>query len=264
MRCLLAAASGWGKSWYAQAVLETNLTSGQFDGVIICDYKDEFRGLVKADLAKHYIVGPREADWGVAKWRAALEQAPNLVLARLETLDQDSYRDILATVIKAARILDETRLVAIDEAHFVAEQGAKTPEEITGLATTGRGEGASSMWITQRLQTLDETVLSQCNTRILGGFTNKNDRNKFRADIEYPVDVHKPGGQRVQLPPELEAPEGPLSVRMFEEGDSTIGSEWIRSDESGTLARIDTRDVEMQSTHYGAQGQNIAFPGGGP
>jgi len=162
--------SGWGKSWYAQLLFETNLP--EFDYVGIFDYKDEYRGLVKAGLASHYIVGERETAWSVDDWETFFESNPKVVLAR-HRLKPEEWRDVVADAVQALRNLagpKHAALAGIDEAHFVAPQSGKIPDAVEGLATTGRGEGASSMWITQRLAKLDETVGSQCDERLVGGF----------------------------------------------------------------------------------------------
>jgi hypothetical protein len=44
------------------------------------------------------------------------------------------------------------------------------------------------------------------------------------------------------------------------EAEETIGSEWIYSDESGEMRRVNTRDMDLQTTHYGKQGNPITLP----
>lgn len=251
--------SGWGKSWYAQLLLETNLP--EFDRVAVFDYKDEFRGLVKAGLATHYIVGKREQNWSVSDWETFFESNPKVVLAR-HRLTPEDWREVTANTVQALRNLagpSNAALAAIDEAHFVAPQSGNIPDAIEGLATTGRGEGASSMWITQRLAKLDETVGAQCDERLVGGFTSDRDRKKI--DPEYPEDVHNPQARNVpRLPEELRADGGSTPLRRFEEGGSTVGSEWVYSNNKGEMERRDTREMEMNTTHHGPEGHPIHDP----
>ena len=258
-RRLLAAMSGWGKSWYAQLLFETNLP--EFDLVAIFDYKDEYRGLVKADLASHYIVGDRETAWSVEDWETFFESNPKVVLAR-HRLKPEEWREVVAKAVQALRNLagpDRATLAGVDEAHFVAPQSGKIPDAIEGLATTGRGEGASSIWITQRLAKLDETVGSQCDERIVGGFSGDRDRGKI--DPEYPEDVHNPQARSIaRLPEELRVDGENLPLRRFEEGGSTVGSEWVYSNNKGEMERRDTREMTMQTTHYGPEGHPIHDP----
>lgn len=255
---LLAAKSGWGKSWHAQAWLEANLP--EYDHAVILDFKDEYRGLVKEGLARYYIAGPREKSWRRANWQTLLAENKRVVLSRHD-LDAEEWRDLAAHVVDAARNLDGSVLVAIDEAHFVAPQRGKLPSSIKGLATTGRGEGASSLWVTQRLAEMDETVIAQMMARILGGFESDADLAKVERVAEYPVDVHNPQVSRVSgLPDALAADAGPVPLRKFEADGQTVGSEWVYSDDSGDRERMDTRDVEMRSTHYGAEGESLRRP----
>ncbi len=264
MNLLLAAQSGWGKSAKAQNVMEENVP--EYDRMVVLDFKDEYRGLVKADLAQWYIVGPDEASWSSEKWAAFLKQNPKVVLAR-HRLNAETWKDVAARIIAAARHLGDI-LIVVDEAHFVAPQKKKVPDATVGLATTGRGEGASSIWVSQRLSEMEETVIAQCQARLLGGFESSADLGKVSKIVEYPQDLHNPQAGLVshvpndlQTDPEDENSGGATKpLRKFEDDEgNTVGSEWIYSDNSGERRRIDTRGMfdDMRSTHYGAQGKNI-------
>jgi hypothetical protein len=260
---LLAAQSGWGKSAKAQNVMEENVP--EYERMVVLDYKDEYRGLVKADLAEWFIVGPDEADWSVAKWVAFLRKNPKVVVAR-HRLNASMWKEVAARIIAAARRLGDI-LVVVDEAHFVAPQKTKIPKATKGLATTGRGEGASSIWVSQRLSEMEETVISQCQARLLGGFESSADLGKVAKVVEYPEELHNPqAGLVSHVPEELiadqwsDADASAGALRKFENDEGqTIGSEWIYSDNTGERRRIDTRGMfeDMRSTHYGAQGKNI-------
>lgn len=261
MNGLLAAKSGWGKSWYTQAWTEAN--TEEYDRLAVLDFKDEYRGLVKAGLAKHFIVGPREAEaFGVQEWKQFLQQNPRVVLCR-HNLDEETWReDVADPVAKANRQLAGSSLTVIDEAHFVAPQRGSVPDGVKGLATTGRGEDASSLWVTQRLTEMDETVLAQMMFTILGGFTSSGDLSKVRSIIEYTADVHNPTLDAVDTLPDALLVEGEaVPLRKFtDDAGDTVGSEWVFADESGHVERKDTRNVAMQTTHYGAQGQHLTDP----
>lgn len=260
MHLLFAAMSGWGKSYHAQAVLEQNLLN--YDTVIILDLKDEYTGLPEAGLTSYRIVGERELPGDPTDWRDALADVGHIVLSRVEDMPVDQWRELCNNIIAGARRLPGSTLIAIDEAHFVAPQSGKLPPAIKGLATTGRGEGASSMWITQRLTEIDSTITAQCTSRMLGGFSDDNDLRKIAKPTDYPEQANKAGGVNVPgLPSALHAPDaGPISVRRFEENDSTVGSEWLFSNDRGDMQRINTRNVTMESTHHGAEGHRINLP----
>lgn len=252
--------SGWGKSFKAQHVMEQNLP--EYDHVVVLDYKDEYRGLVKAGLASWWIAGPREREWSRSTWHEFLAANERVVLARHDRLDVDAWQDLAAAVIAAARRLGDV-LVVIDEAHFVAPQTGSVPSAIEGLATTGRGEGASSIWVTQRLSKAEETVLAQCQARLLGAFESTGDLSKVDGITEYPTDLHNPQVETVGgavatdlLPDERDRPQ---SLQKHVADGSTVGSEWIYSDNTGTRERRNTRGVasEMETTHYGPEGKQI-------
>lgn len=265
MNLLFAASSGWGKSYHSQAWLEKNIPN--YDTSVILDYKDEYRGLVKSGLSKFYIAGPDERDWSTARWEALLTKNKNVVVAKYRLTD-DEWKEIAADIIAVARRLDGSTLVAIDEAHWVAPQTEGYPKPVKGLATTGRGEGVSGVWITQRLAEIDKTVVTQCQARMLGGF-GSSDIDHFKSAIEYPSDLHNPqkSPSRSSVPDELLPParETPTSLQKHtvegEDGDpKTIGSEWIYSDDRGNRERLNTKGMNMQSTHYGPEGEDLEKP----
>lgn len=261
MNLLLAAQTGWGKSYHTQAYLEANLD--EYDHVIILDPKDEYTGLVEAHATvKRKIVGPNEQANPPEWWAALIAGFHALQLPQYDLLPEQ-WREVCGRIIHAARAVDGSVLVCIDEAHEVAPQDEKYPPPVKLLATKGRGELASSVWVTQRLQELDKTIVSQCTARLLGGFEEENDLKKIRSSASYPVDVHNPQLNRVpNLPEELHHPEdGPVPVRKYvDERGNTTGSEWIFSDDAGARERRDTSNLRMQAKHHGAQGKGLKKP----
>jgi hypothetical protein len=259
----MGAKSGWGKSRETQVWAEENMLGDTFDRVVILDYKDEFRGLVKEGFASYWGAGSREAAWSAAEWRQVIAQNPNLVVAKHNQMDAETWREqVCGPVVAACRQMGDT-LIIIDEAHFVVPQSGTIPDPISGLGTTGRGEGVSSILVTQRMQMVDEDFVSQLTAWMLGGFGSDNDRDKLGGIVDgYPVEVHNPTATTVaNLPEELRVEAEVLPVRKFQNEDGqTIGSEWIYSNESGELNRYDTRYSTMQSTHYGQSGNAIERP----
>lgn len=263
-----AAMSGFGKSYGCQAISELN--TEEYDHVVVLDFKDEYRGLCSKEHgpapAKHWIAGPVERDHFTRDhWRQLVEQNGHVVIARHQTdLDVDDWREeVVADVVAAVRPMGNV-LVVIDEAHFVAPQSGKVPDEIIGLATTGRGEGASSIWVTQRLSKLDEDIVGLWNARFFGAFGSDNDLKKLRNIVEYPVDVHKPGGTPVSgLPAELSTDEGDISLRkdtvVLDDGTEQVrNSEWIYSNDDGDLQRGWSNDLwSPECDHVGTAGRRI-------
>jgi len=250
-RELIAAQSGFGKSYVSQYRVETNVEN--FDYLAVCDYCDEYRGLAKAEIAQWMGVGNREAALDVDGWAALLEDNERLVLAR--AVDAATWReDVVATIAQAARALDGDVLIVVDESHFVARMRKSTPKNVEELATTGRGQGISSIWITQRLAKLDATVSSQCDRKMLGGFTSTNDIDRIGNIVDYPAEVHNPqlsASKVPRLPDGLG--DGPLQ-------ETNPGAEWIYSTRSGEYRRVDSSEFSMRSTHYGPEGSSLSIP----
>jgi hypothetical protein len=264
MHRLLAAQSGWGKSWYAQAILESNIP--EYPVAVVLDHKDEYRGLVEGDIAGWFIAGPRESRWSVDRWADLLRNRPRVVVCR-HRLGSEDWRATAGRVVSAARRVGRSAgggFVALDEAHFLAPQRGSTPDPIKGLATTGRGERISSLWITQRLTELEETVIAQVGERLLGGFSSDRDLAKIEKITEYPTELHNPSLSSVgRLPDSLQSDGENIPLRRFENSGSTVGSEWAFSDDRGNMERRNTRNVDMKTTHHGPEGRAIHDPTNG-
>ena len=257
---LFAAQSGWGKSYLLQCVVEKNLE--KYARVLLLDYKDEYRGLVSKahgpGPCRHWLAGPHEhRRFGVDEWTAMLQANPKLVVAR-SGLQPPAWREVCDRAIRAARALGDV-LVVIDEAHFVAPQQGSVPDGVLGLSTTGRGEGASSAFVTQRPARLSKDVVGNCTARFLGGFSVGNDLSAISGVVEYPVDLHKSGGHPVAGVPDALRVDGEgLSVRKWSEGDRVTGSEWIYSNSDGEVRRINSSDAYSPACeHVGASGKAI-------
>lgn len=261
MNLVLLGKPGWGKSYMAQCVLEKNLRD--YAHSVTFDQCDEFRGLVKVGLAKHMIVSQQEVGLSVATWRRILQANPHIIIAKVESLPIETWKQVVATVSEAARGLDREQLLTYEEAHFLAPQRGKTPKPIEHVATTGRGGGTSSIWITQRPSKLEETILSCAMSRYIGGFESDADLGKIDGITEYPTDIHNPqSGAVTGVAPELDTDDRDNCLSKFTDDEgNTIGSEWVYSDDDGNRSRVDSRKVTMESTHYGQQGKGLEIPG---
>lgn len=257
--------SGWGKSHTAQEKAELNLPD--VDYAVIFDYKDEYRGLVTAGLTRWGIAGPRERTMSVTDWRRYFERNKKVTLARY-MLDDDEWQHVVARVgLAFRRIYEESRvpakiLILIDEAHAVAPQETGFPDAVGKIAVLGRGEGVSTIWVSQRPAMVDKNIVSQCTAMYAGGFTEENDRDAL--GVEYPTVLHNPKAQpgmleRYSIPDELRTADGSVApVRKFTNAqDNVVASEWIYSDERGELWREKRTGDRMQTTHYGHDGWRL-------
>jgi hypothetical protein len=263
MHVLLAAKSGYGKSWNSQKWLEVNLP--EVDYAVVCDYKDEYRGLVEADLASWYVAGPNEVGHSPAHWQAIIESGEKVIVARYR-IDGEDWRQVVGNIAAACRRIYEDNptaetLLAVDEAHIAAPQKGKVPEPTIKATTTGRGEGLSTLWVTQRLAKLEETIISQQDTTLLGGFKSDADLSKISTD--YPAAVHDLRTSAARCPPlpeELQVDGENIPLRIWREDGAIIGNEWVRADDAGVIERIDTRRIDLQTTHYGGEKPQLKDP----
>jgi len=249
-RTLIAAQSGWGKSYLAQQDTETNLSN--VDYLVVLDYKDEYRGLVKTGFCQWAAITDAELGLSRSSLSEFIEDNPQIVVSR--AVNPEQWREFCAEVAAVVQTLPGTALVMIDESHFVAPQREGYPRPIRELATTGRGNGVSSTWITQRPQELDETPIAQSEARFLGGFTSDRDLSKIAGVVPYNIEVHNPTISSIDG--EFERP-----VSREKDADGTLtGSEWIYSTSDGTVTRVDTADLEMEAQHYGGRDVDLDRP----
>jgi hypothetical protein len=260
MHLLVAAMTGWGKGYFMQGLAERN--APEYDHLIMCDYADEFRGLVEADMAEWWIAGPKERGWSPETWVRFVEDNPKLVLAKHDHLTTDDWTAVCANVAEAVKYLDGSVLVILDEAHIPIPQKGEVPDPLSWLATTGRGERVSFVAATQRLAKIDKDVTTQMQSQLLGGFEGR-DLKRAKDEAEgYPGEVHN---SRADPPvPESIAPDDrdhPTGVQLHtDDADNIIGSEWIFADNRGDRRRVDTRGMDLETTHYAPQGADLDLP----
>lgn len=251
----VGAKTNWGKSYAAQYLTEQNID--EFDGLVILDYKDEFGGLVeKFDEVKRLTVPDGAENISPEKWLEKLEENPKVQLARTSATT-DQWREVAGNVATALSRWESTAFVVVDEAHKVAPQ-SQAPDPLVTLATTWHGDGYGVLWITQRWAEIETTIVAECEASMLGGFRDTNDLGRIDA-VEYPAEIHKSIATRVnrEIPDELLVDGEPLTLRRFEDDEGhTIGSEWIFSDDN-SLRRIDSREWDLQSEHYGSDRKRI-------
>jgi hypothetical protein len=254
---LIAAMTGHGKSYYATAHIEANYQ--KYPVTVVFDHKGEYTGLVEAGWMNDCAVDTVGENWNPHDWADYLISYPKTVIIR-DGQDNDTWKQVVGNAVAAARELaqqTEGAFIVLDEAHLVAPEQGSYPSAISGLSTTGRGEGASSLWVTQRPALLDTTPISQADEQLFGAFVDDNDLGKVGRNVGYPEEVHDPRLDRVPgLPNDLHADEGPIPVRQFD----PVGSEWIYSDTSGERERRDTRGIGLQTEHAGPEGNDIRDP----
>lgn len=271
MHLFIGAASGWGKGYLAQALIERNIRGDRFDRVVVLDTSDEFRGLCSQDhgpgYAKQWTATPTEAGaFGPGEWRQLVEANGALVVGRGVTKD-DWRETVVPNVILGCRHSDDDVLIGIDEAHGVAPQRQGFPEATLELTTDGRTEGGaatSSMWLSQRPATVDKNVIGNCTARFLGGFEDTGTLGALDDVLPYRKDLHASGGQPVSITnDDLRGADGEsVSVRKWTKPDEdgepqTVNSEWIYSDETGKLSRKESNDYNPRCDHVGASGKRI-------
>jgi hypothetical protein len=257
MNLAFAAQTNWGKTYVSHSYIEQN--ADDYDVTVVLDYKDEYSGLVETGYLKRMTAPSGTENVSPEQWRDIVASESGLQVVRAGLTDEQ-WQELLANLIFALESMDLSVFLVLDEAHRFAPQGASYPDVIDTLATTYHGDGFGVVWLFQRFAKIDKDVLSQCTASMLGGFKTTNDIDQLDT-IEYPPEVHLKDKDRLSyLPDELRVDSDPLALRRFtDEEGYTTGSEWIYTDDE-TIERLDSRDFEMESTHYGSNRKRIKHP----
>jgi len=175
-------------------------------------------------------------------------------------LKDEQQEDLLVNPILALEAMDVSVLLVLDEAHRLAPSAGTFSDPISTLTTTYHGDGFGVVWMFQRFAKIDKDVLKCCTASMLGGFGTTNDIGQLDT-IEYNADVHLKDKTRVShLNDGLCVDGDPLALRRFtDDAGNTVGSEWIYS-EGGKRRRLDSREFEMESQHYGSDRKRINHP----
>lgn len=259
MNLAFGARTNWGKTYVSIGYIERN--ADDYDLTVVLDYKDEYSGLVETGYLKRLTAPPGLETASREQWAEMTAGTDGLQVARAGMTD-DAWREMLATLIRALAADDRSVFLVLDEAHRFAPQRGGYPDEIDTLATTYHGDGFGVVWLTQRFAKLDEDILSQCTASMLGGFGSGADLDKVGNIVEYNPDVHNADLSRVtgSVPDALQVDGEAVPLRRFtDDAGNTVGSEWVYSDDT-SLRRIDSRDLSMESPHYGSDRKRINHP----
>jgi len=257
MNLAFAAQTGWGKTYVSHSYIERN--APDYDVTIVLDYKDEYSGLVESGYLKRMTAPSGTENVTPEQWRDIVQGESGLQIVRAGLLDEQ-WQELLANLILALEAIDESVFLVLDEAHRFAPQSGGYPDVIDNLATTYHGDGFGVVWLFQRFAKIDKDILSCCTASMLGGFQTTQDIEQLDT-IEYNPDVHLETRQRVASLPESLCVDGePLALRRRKDDEeNTVGSEWIYA-EGATTERHDSREFEMESTHYGSDRKSIKHP----
>ncbi|MFC6953531.1 hypothetical protein [Halorubellus litoreus] len=257
MNVAFAAQTGWGKTYVSHSYIEEN--AEDYDLTVVLDYKDEYSGLVETGHLKRMTAPSGSENITPEQWQGIVESVNGLQVVRAGLKD-GQWQELLANLILALEATDLSVFLVLDEAHRFAPQRGSYPEEISTLATTYHGDGFGVVWMFQRFAKIDKTVLSCCTASMLGGFGTTNDIGQLDT-IEYNADVHLKDKAGVShLSEDLCVDGEPLALQRFTDNEGhTTGSEWIYS-EGGERRRLDSREFEMESEHYGSNRKRIQHP----
>lgn len=262
MNQLTAAMTGHGKTYVSHIYAERN--RDDYDVQVILDYKDEYAGLVERGYLARLTAPQEIRSLTPEGWARIIEDnagAGGIQVARGGLTDEE-WREVGADVIRGLVSTDLSAYLTIDESHRLAPQRGSFPDAYETLATTWHGEHGVN-WCVQRPAKLDETIIAQCQARLLGAFSSDADLDKIARYIEYNRDVHNDnitGEIAGTLPEDLRRDGQTIPLQRFTDGDgNTVGSEWVWSD-GKERRRVDTSDWELSATHYGYDRKRIAHP----
>lgn len=169
--------SGTGKSWYSGKIFQD--AAPNFENAIHLDVENEERVFSEKGenpfLRAYYVDGDMLENREVVKdiiYNKKVRVVPDgLTVGEIQQLGEE--------VAKAAMTLGNV-IVFIDEAHVVIPNN-RIGEYMERMVTGGRKRGVEMLFATQRLQKIDETVLTQSDRIIIFAVQGDNDIAKLKG-----------------------------------------------------------------------------------
>jgi DNA helicase HerA-like ATPase len=177
--------SGCGKSFFA-GWLASKLR-GEEKRLVVWDKKNEYRGLADALLTLDSHVIERIRNTRHEFFIRVLTDQPSLrIVPQGLTLDEmmEAYNELAHAIYELGNCV-----LLTEEAHIVCPQG-QTPRYAQALVTDARTNANDLIFVTQRAQMLDTTIVSQGNVRVAFKMTDPNDLRRVATFFPNPDPEH--------------------------------------------------------------------------
>jgi DNA helicase HerA-like ATPase len=175
--------SGCGKSFFAGWLASKFKERGKAR-LVIWDKKNEYRGLASSLLVLNQAAFAKVQQAKHEFFIRLLADHPSVrVVPQGLTLNEmlESYNELAHAIYE----LGDTVLLT-EEAHVVCPQG-QTPRYAQILVTDARTDANDLIFVTQRAQNLDTTIVSQGNVRVTFKLTDPNDLKRVSTFFENPA-----------------------------------------------------------------------------
>lgn len=173
--------SGSGKSFFA-GWLASKMRGGK-KALVIWDKKNEYRGLSDSLLVLNTAAFAKVQQSKHEFFTRLIAAHPSVrIVPQGLTLDEmlEAYDELCHAVYDRG-----STVLLTDEAHIVCPQD-KTPRHPQMLVTDARSAANDLLFVTQRAQNLDTTIVSQGNVRVAFKMTDKNDLDRVAGFFQNP------------------------------------------------------------------------------
>ena len=190
---LVLAKRGYGKSYTARVIVEEGRKLGV--SFVIIDPQDAYLNL--PDFA--YIDATQvKSVRTLAIVLSASHKNTVIQMKRLSIEDQNKFLKVFLDEYKL-NISKGIQTIVIDEMHKYCPETEKTEakESVRGMYQENRSDGLGIIGISQRIQRVDKTCLSQADHLCIGKVTSYRDKEAVKNYIDDPEDIEKIKQRRI-------------------------------------------------------------------
>jgi hypothetical protein len=186
-KTLITSKAGEGKSYFSRVLIEEGRALG--NSFVVIDPQEAYKNLpdfeyINAENVKSFkklgqIIALSNRNVVISTKRLTIKEQNKAMKYFLE-----NYRLNLQKGIHT---------IIIDEGHKFAPENEKTEskEYVRGLFQENRSDGLGCFIISQRIQRLDKTIVSQCDNIACGRVISYRDKEAIKNYLENPKDINK-------------------------------------------------------------------------
>jgi hypothetical protein len=186
-KTIITAKAGTGKSYLSRVLIEEGRKLG--NSFVIIDPQDAYENLEGFEYVDIRDIKSSK------KFGTLIALTNRNVVISVKSMTIDQQNKFLKFFLEGYRLNLQKGIhtIVIDEGHKFAPEYEKTQskELLRGLVQENRSDGLGCFVISQRIQRLDKTIISQADNIACGKVTSHRDKEAIKNYIENPKDIDK-------------------------------------------------------------------------
>lgn len=178
--CAITGKTGTGKSTLLKFLISEEYKKRNRNGMVILDYAGEHREFLKITKKfKHLKISRDIFNKKLINWEGLLSQNLYIIIEPY-LLSANEYKDLVNSVC-GALLKIKSRTIIIEETHLAAPLHQSVRENLGILITTGRKVGLDCFWTTQKVQSVNASLISESNIKITFLLDDINTTKRLRG-----------------------------------------------------------------------------------